>query len=627
MLVFAIMLFAFLMITNVRSQTAFQLFTPIPSSSALLYENANTSPTRIGLGIPTPDARFHILSSTDGLLYIPMFKSEVSRYGVPDGFISFMKYEDIVNPNGITETIKIGIYQNGQDYVNFFQGKTKFQKRLYFTHNNEHINGIVIENDDFDDVLTFTFSRPYSLQPEPPLTIDPMLGVTTHGLLSCDNFKMTVGAVANSILIGDAEGIGTWADASNFHDDDWLISTVGKTGTEPPPGEMRSIYFNALRYKNVGIGTDRPFQKLHIMDGNILISRSPSDAPGSLNGSILFGEVASNTWPLGEWGIEYYNEGLNFWKVESESNRGANYCLFLKNNGHVGVGTELPLSKFQVNAGFEKLSIGSANYPGLGPCTSYIGFNAARAQNNWIFDSDGVHNGGAIIYVDVFGSIQFVNAKSLESSSDPQIFTDEEIAGMSRMTISNTGDIGIGTRNPSVALDVNRNGATAIRSYALGSYASSLWAMNSQGGYGLTVDELGVGHISENALEPQPIISFRNGRVGIGCEDFEGASGNHKLFVTGGITTEDIEVKLHGDWYDNVFLKDYSLKSLEELEKYVIINKHLPDIPSESEVRANGINLGEMNALLLKKVEELTLYLIDQQKQINALKEKLNESK
>lgn len=145
MLVFAIMLFVFLMITNVRSQTAFQLNNL--SASALLFENACTSPARIGLGTPTPGARFHILSSNDGLLYIPMFKSEVSRYGIPDGFISFMKYEDIVNPDETTETIKIGIYQNGQDYVNIFQGKTKFQKRLYFAHNNEHINGIVIEND------------------------------------------------------------------------------------------------------------------------------------------------------------------------------------------------------------------------------------------------------------------------------------------------------------------------------------------------------------------------------------------------------------------------------------------------------------------------------------------------
>ena len=69
-----------------------------------------------------------------------------------------------------------------------------------------------------------------------------------------------------------------------------------------------------------------------------------------------------------------------------------------------------------------------------------------------------------------------------------------------------------------------------------------------------------------------------------------------------------------------MFDESYRLPSLSELERYVKENRHLSDIPTESEVKQGGVDLGEMNALLLQKVEELPLYIIDLQKQINELK-------
>lgn len=72
-------------------------------------------------------------------------------------------------------------------------------------------------------------------------------------------------------------------------------------------------------------------------------------------------------------------------------------------------------------------------------------------------------------------------------------------------------------------------------------------------------------------------------------------------------------------WYDHVFNPDYKLMSLEEVETFVKQNSHLPDIPSEKQVNTEGFDLAEMNGLLLKKVEELTLYMIEQQKRITHL--------
>lgn len=100
---------------------------------------------------------------------------------------------------------------------------------------------------------------------------------------------------------------------------------------------------------------------------------------------------------------------------------------------------------------------------------------------------------------------------------------------------------------------------------------------------------------------------------------------NHSTFGHK-ITCEEIEVKQDA-WADFVFGKDYKLKTLNEVEKYITKYNHLPDMPSEKEVIENGINLGDMNALLLQKIEELTLYAIEQQKLIEELKNEVLELK
>ncbi len=99
-----------------------------------------------------------------------------------------------------------------------------------------------------------------------------------------------------------------------------------------------------------------------------------------------------------------------------------------------------------------------------------------------------------------------------------------------------------------------------------------------------------------------------SGSVGIGTINTQG----YKLAVAGNIIAEEVKVKLQGQWPDYVFGKDYPLISLTETQKYIQENKHLPEVPSAKEMEKNGINLSEMNMLLLKKIEELTLHLIEQ---------------
>jgi hypothetical protein len=105
--------------------------------------------------------------------------------------------------------------------------------------------------------------------------------------------------------------------------------------------------------------------------------------------------------------------------------------------------------------------------------------------------------------------------------------------------------------------------------------------------------------------------------------------GTRTLNVLGGILTDSMRLAPSANWADKVFHKNYPLKSLHELEKYISANKHLPGIPTASEVQSNGVNVAEMETKLLEKIEELTIYVLElkkenlqQQREINILKRK-----
>ena len=106
----------------------------------------------------------------------------------------------------------------------------------------------------------------------------------------------------------------------------------------------------------IGFGTNYPKQKIHVVNNNILITRTSTKADGSLNGSIMFGANASDSCQRGDWAIEYFTNdtlwnGLNFWQPWSVFHPGLNFALFLADNGNIGIGTNKPGEKLTVNGG------------------------------------------------------------------------------------------------------------------------------------------------------------------------------------------------------------------------------------------------------------------------------------
>jgi hypothetical protein len=122
--------------------------------------------------------------------------------------------------------------------------------------------------------------------------------------------------------------------------------------------------------------------------------------------------------------------------------------------------------------------------------------------------------------------------------------------------------------------------------------------------------------IGFNTIRCGDILSA--GKIGIGVDAPKNA-----LDVKGTIRATEVKVVSDSEWADFVFKPDYQLKPLAEVEQFITTNGHLPEVPTAKEVEQNGVNLGEMNVKLLQKVEELTLYLIEQKKEIELLKQKL----
>ncbi|KKM23174.1 hypothetical protein LCGC14_1617880 [marine sediment metagenome] len=186
------------------------------------------------------------------------------------------------------------------------------------------------------------------------------------------------------------------------------------------------------------------------------------------------------------------------------------------------------------------------------------------------------------------------------------------------ITVLNNGNVGIGESSPTLGqLQINPTTVDqhhGITIYAGGSTARSY--VKSDGGTDYDW------YMTRGGVDGKGILITKDGFVGIGTTS---VPSDYHLAVDGGIIAEEVFVELSGDWWpDHVFQKDYNLMSLAELENYVTINNHLPDVPSEGDIRQEGINLGKMDALLLQKIEELTLYVILLKKENSEMRNKLD---
>ena len=388
---------------------------------------------------------------------------------------------------------------------------------------------------------------------------------------------------------------------------------------------------------DVGIGIyTYPGIKLHVDGLTKLINH------GSRN-LLIESEDADSWLTFHDPGDQWYSLGIDKsdngkFKINNGGNVGDASHFAMTNNGFVGIGTSSPETKLHVSNG--SIMASDPTYSNINvrmDGTSIPKINFSR----WTGAQNHFHNA----FVG-----QFFNSSLGEyslglgtgfSTNDDQNYNENII------TATLAGKVGIHTNNPKALLDMGLNigggslgtifGHLAegdasgdgtflgVRGYAsqpvdVKSFAlehSFYGSINSSIGFnrggGVTGGFLTFS--TDNNSERMRIDTY--GNVGIGT-----TSPDAKLAVKGNIHANEIKVDLLGAVApDYVFEKDYPLTSLSDLKTYINQNKHLPERPSAKEMEKNGINLKEMNLLLLLKIEELTLHLIEQNQQFIQLKE------
>lgn len=324
----------------------------------------------------------------------------------------------------------------------------------------------------------------------------------------------------------------------------------------------------------VGIGTTTP------QHGYIQINGS--GASSGINLWTNSGESTSRIW------IDAANNFLHITRT-SDPLKG----ITLDNDGRLGLGTTSFDSKFEIQ---HSGTMGAKWNPSLSYLKITNGTSSLIADPNEIYTDDALAIGN--------------------SYNHPIYFRNVNSSGkIDLMTIKQDGKIGIGTINPEHG-KIQIYGSGASEGITLwtnsGEMTSRIWINPSQKLF----------HISRGSDPVKGFTLDNDGNMSVGTLD----NGTHKLAVEGSIGARKIKVEV-SEWSDFVFEKSYNLRTLEETEEYINENGHLPEIPSKAEVTENGINLGEMDSKLLQKIEELTLYLIEQNKKIDKLQKEVYDLK
>lgn len=312
------------------------------------------------------------------------------------------------------------------------------------------------------------------------------------------------------------------------------------------------------------------------------------------------------------------------------------FCAFGQSNtfpssGAVGIGTTSPISGTSLTVTNGHINYSSSYYLYSGRLylqgTNSTNNNHTRANfssNIYWDNTNGVwalqdytnSTDFAMLRMEVGGQIGFFSKVSetgpLNSANNNYPYSDATMETFRRFTIKNTGRIGIGTANPGAFLEISGD-VTAIPHLIFTNTISGnkKWQLTGSAN-DFTITETGVG---------TRMWFQAGGNIGIGT-----ANPKSLLAVNGTVTAKKIVVTQDASfWADYVFAPNYKLRSLPAVAEYIKTNGHLPDVPSAADVAKNGVDVSSTQANLLQKIEELTLYAIDQDKKIAAQAQLLKE--
>ena len=484
------------------------------------------------------------------------------------------------------------------------------------------------------------------------------------------------GGVANADLATSAVSSVKIADGAIVNADISTAAAIAGTKVAPNFGSQ-----NVVTTGSVGIGTATPnaASKLEVA-GRIfaggLIDRDtvggsyygldPSSATiaGIFNGSVGIGTTSPGQKLSVAGTIESTLGGFKFpdGSVQTSAASGSTSAwtasgtnIYNANTGNVGIGTASPFSPLTIKTkGSYSLLItnaldtqtifkvmedtnGSGFLDLMDPNGAGLGMRLRAKGNSFFTDNVGIGTTGPGAKLELAGdgagsSPAKIILRETQSGLGALFLNSVRVSSGNRLDIgegsdtfltvrsdadsggtTSPGNVGIGTTTPNMPLVIKgdgsanavgfndaanvQRGSIFVSSATLGLNASTKLYLTANG-LGITVDT--------------------SGNVGIGTTD----PGAYKLAVKGKIHAEEVVVDT--GWADFVFKKDYDLMPLEKVARHIEEKGHLPGIPTEREVKENGVSIGQIQSKLLQKIEEMTLYVIDLKKENEQLKERIS---
>ncbi len=415
----------------------------------------------------------------------------------------------------------------------------------------------------------------------------------------------------------------------------------------------------------VGVGTSTPASELHV-NGDITLS-SDGVTASSIKPSVSVNGTARTL--RFDYSSSSATEGFQFYNSNSSSN-----LMMIQGNGNVGVGTSAPTALLHVEKGIAGNYVGLFKNTDTGTSSNGLRVDVANASatntiQRWYaadaevmrVQADGkvalgvtsavskLHVAANATAINAVQTIETIGAGGrpyslykaeggnygyvgygINASDVMSVFNYKNAAlqfgtnSATRMTIDNTGGVVVGTSTSNGSLLVKGNASIftiegtdhSYMQFYPQTYAGGRKAYLGFPNAGATTMMLtneftnGAIRLRNNNIDAININSL--GQVGINTLT---VPADYKLAVAGNIIAEKVKVKKQSSgWPDYVFNEEYKLLSLKEVEQFTRENKHLPEIPSAKEIEKEWQDIGEMNRLLLKKVEELTLYVIELKK-------------
>ncbi len=412
------------------------------------------------------------------------------------------------------------------------------------------------------------------------------------------------------------------------------------------PAAFFFIVTSAYAQTYVGIGTTSPETKLHVVD-------TVNTADGAA-GAFINLQNATVTSPIGVMsGIRFRLDGVNsgintrfkggifFQKTnlfgvgtllfvnnstgDNSSATATDARMAITSTGNVGIGIVTPNYKLHIATGdlFVQSSAGRIIYgydggnqwrystTGGGADLLMSSFNGSTETYKHYFSQ----NGDVGIGIGSTAPVARLDLKTSSSSSGTSAMMIRNSSGDTLIRVRDNGYVGIGYNGSIYGRPLNIEGNGVNFYYDVNTFGGSifpdvsndlvLWSNNSGPGQNVV-------------LQPSW------GQVTMGT--YTPATG-YKLSVKGKVICEEAKVQLSASWPDYVFKSDYPLMTIPDLEKSIRKEQHLPNIPAAADMEKNGIMLGDMNRRIIEKVEELTLYIIDLNKQNEQLRQEVDQLK